>query len=72
MISTINRDNLNWGYDLVSSTTEDFNLTCSSKKEAQFMFAVGINNLDMNSGERYFDIKLSQFVTLNGIPRRSR
>ena len=33
------------------------------------MFAVGINNLDMNSGERYFDIKLSQFVTLNGIPK---
>ena len=31
------------------------------------MFAVGINNLDMNTGERYFDLKLSQFTKKDGI-----
>jgi hypothetical protein len=67
VLSTINRDRLNWGYDLVSSTTDFFNITCTSKKDSKFMFAVGINNLDMNTGERYFDLKLSQFTKKDGI-----
>lgn len=33
------------------------------------MFAVGINNLNMNEGERYFDLKFSQFLSSGGVDK---
>ena len=56
-----------WAYNLIQTTNDELEIVTSTKTQAKFMVAVGINNLDMNSGERFFDLKLSQFISIGGV-----
>jgi hypothetical protein len=50
VINTLNKNNLNWNYNLVQETSQQFTITATTATPAKFMFAVGVSDLDMNKG----------------------
>ena len=50
VVGTLNKDTIIWQYNLAQETSEEFSITATTASPAKFMFAVGVSDLDMNSG----------------------
>jgi len=50
IISTLNKSNINWNYNLVQETSQEFSIKATTASPTKFMFAVGVSDFDMNEG----------------------
>lgn len=67
ILATLAKSRLAFGYNLIQNTTDSLTITCSTKNTSKFMFAVGLDEFNLNSGEQYFDIRFSQVEIENGV-----
>ncbi len=67
VIGTLSKQTINWQYSVAQQTDIEFSVTVDTKEPAKFMFAVGINEMDLVTAPRYFDFRLSQESVVGGV-----
>jgi hypothetical protein len=66
IIGTFKKETINWQYGLAQQTDLDFSVQVNTDSPAKFMFAVGVNGMDLTTSPRYFDFALTQEINIAG------
>lgn len=66
IIGTFKKEKINWQYGLAQQTDLDFAVQVNTDSPAKFMFAIGVNDMDLTSSPRYFDFNLTQEINIAG------
>lgn len=72
IINTFDKKVITWQYGLSQTITEELNITANSFIHPHFMFAVGVDDINLVSGSRYFNFRLEQIrKDTNGVKTTS-